>query len=81
MMDFKNGQAQWFCQEAWPGGSRHGRGLHQSRMWREDGLHVATSVQDGMLRLKREDGQEKPGFSPYEMTEHLENQSKRKQKL
>lgn len=67
MMDSENGEARWFCQEAWPGGSRHGRGLHQSRMWREDGLHVASTMQDGMLRLKTEDGKGKMGFSPLQL--------------
>ena len=52
MVDSKNGQPYWFCQEAWAGGARHGRGLHESRMWRDDGLHVASSIQDGMVRLK-----------------------------
>ena len=39
--------------------------MHQSRMWRDaDGVLVASSMQDGMVRLKREDGVGKVGFSP-----------------
>ena len=71
-------EARWFCQEAWPGGSRHGRGLHQSRMWSDDGLHVASTMQDGMLRLKREDGKTKPGFS---QLQPVKTASKRDEKL
>jgi hypothetical protein len=42
-------------------------------MWRDaDGLQIATTVQDGMVRLKREDGQGKPGFSPGGMVKDLE---------
>lgn len=80
MIDPETKEPRWFCQEAWPGGSRHGRGLHQSRMWREDGLQVATTMQDGMLRLQREDGKRKPGFSPIG-TENLDKSRRRDGKL
>ena len=72
MIDPSTSKARWFCQEAWTGGSRHGRGVHESRMWREDGLHVASSIQDGMVRLKRDDGKGKAGFSPDGMVDQLE---------
>lgn len=72
MIDPATGQARWFCQEAWAGGSRHGRGLHESRMWREDGLHVASTVQDGMLRPRTEQSKGKVGFSPDGMIEGME---------
>ena len=72
MIDRSTGKAHWFCQEAWAGGSRHGRGLHETRMWREDGLHVASTIQDGMVRLKRDDGIGKKGFSPEGMAKDLE---------
>ena len=72
MTDPGTGEARWFCQEAWTGGSRHGRGLHQSRMWRdEDGLQIASTVQDGMVRLKKEDGEGKVGFAPEIMAKNL----------
>lgn len=41
-------------------------------MWRQDGLHVASTIQDGMVRLKRDDGVEKAGFSPSFMANQLE---------
>lgn len=75
MVDRSTGQPRWFCQEAWTGGAQHGRGLHESRMWREDGLHVAWTIQDGMVRLKRDDGIEKPGFSPNAMVKQLQTSS------
>lgn len=74
MIDRRADKVRWFCQEAWTSGARHGRGLHESRMWREDGLHVASTIQDGMVRLKRDDGVEKPGFSPDSMAKSLQAQ-------
>jgi hypothetical protein len=52
-------------------------------MWRdEDGLQIASTVQDGMVRLKREDGQGKPGFSPGGMAKDLEaSRDRKKSKL
>jgi hypothetical protein len=32
----------------------HGRGLATWRLWREDGLHVASCFQDGLLRMSKE---------------------------
>ena len=81
MIDPSTGKARWFCQEAWAGGSRHGRGLHQSRIWRDDGLQIASTIQDGMVRLKRHDGSGKVGFSPEVMAKQLEAKSKRRGKL
>lgn len=72
MTDPASGEPRWFCQEAWAGGSRHGRGLHESRLWREDGFHVGSTIQDGMVRLKREDGRGKVGFAPEGMAAQLE---------
>lgn len=31
----------------------HGRGLAVWRMWREDGLHIASCFQDGQLRMTK----------------------------
>ena len=51
-------------------------------MWRDDdGVQVASSIQDGMVRLKRDDGQGKAGFSPGGMVKDLERQSKGQSKL
>lgn len=76
MIDQATGKPRWFCQEAWTGGAQNGRGLHESRMWREDGLHVASTIQDGMVRLKRDDGVHKPGFSPYFMAKQPQDNSR-----
>lgn len=46
---------KWFVQEAWVARAAGGRGLHMSRMWDyERGVHVATTVQDGLIRFKGE---------------------------
>lgn len=64
------GDPLWFCQEARAGGSRHGRAFHISRLWRWDvdrngaHLHVASTSQDGMLRLKGPGLEGKLGFQP-----------------
>jgi len=72
------GEPLWFCQEARAGGSRHGRAFHVSRLWRWDvdvstgqseggmrgHLHVASTSQDGMLRLKGPGLEGKLGFQP-----------------
>lgn len=76
-----SGEPRWFCQEAWTEGSRHGRGTHHSRIWRDDGLHIATSLQDGMLRLKRPDLEGEPGFSPEAMSRKMEARRKSIEKL
>jgi len=47
-------------------------------MWSEDGLHLATTLQDGMVRLRREGEEGKPGFSPEAMTRQLENLTRRR---
>jgi acyl-CoA thioesterase len=42
---------KWFLQESWTTRSSGGRTLHTSRMWDPDtGLHLATTVQDGLIR-------------------------------
>ena len=46
-----DGTARWFCQEFRVERVGHGRALVTSRIWREDGLHVASQSQDGLLRM------------------------------
>jgi hypothetical protein len=42
-------------------------------MWRDDdGLQIASTIQDGMVRLKTDDAKGKVGFSPEQMAEQLE---------
>ena len=46
---------KWFVQEAWLTRAAGGRGLHTSRMWDyETGVHIATTMQDGLIRFKPE---------------------------
>ncbi|SMR58813.1 unnamed protein product [Zymoseptoria tritici ST99CH_1E4] len=42
---------RWFCMEIWGSRLGGGRGVHHCRIWNSDGQHVATSIQDGMIRL------------------------------
>lgn len=44
---------KWFVQESWVTRAAGGRGLHNSRLWDyERGTHVATTIQDGLIRFK-----------------------------
>jgi hypothetical protein len=46
---------KWFVQESWLTRAAGGRGLHTSRMWDyESGTHLATTIQDGLVRFKPE---------------------------
>lgn len=40
----------WFFQEAWTPRSEAGRGIHESKIWDANGLHIASSFQDGLVR-------------------------------
>lgn len=76
------GEPRWFVQEAWTSGARQGRGTHHSRMFRiDDGFHIATTMQDGMVRLAVQGKEGKVGFSPEAMTRGVEEKiAKRKRK-
>lgn len=44
---------KWFVQESQMTRASGGRGLHTSRMWDyERGIHIATTIQDGLIRFK-----------------------------
>ncbi|KAF2108053.1 acyl-CoA thioesteras-like protein [Lophiotrema nucula] len=44
---------KWFVQESWFSRSSGGRGLHHSRLWDySSGVHIATTIQDGLIRFK-----------------------------
>jgi acyl-CoA thioesterase II len=43
----------WWCQEARTPRSGGGRGMHESRIWDEKGVHVASTWQDGLVRSGR----------------------------
>lgn len=42
---------KWFCQEARTDRVADGRGVHHSRILDLEGRHIATTMQDGMIRL------------------------------
>lgn len=48
-----DGRERWFVQEAWTERTGGGRGMHNSRLWDESGVHVASTLQDGMVRVKQ----------------------------
>lgn len=48
----------WWCQEAKTPRSGNGRGMHESRIWASNGVLAASTWQDGLVRMsKDEDGQ------------------------
>lgn len=48
----ENGQSKEFVQESWAGASGDDRVCHESRIWdRATGTIIATTVQDGMMRM------------------------------
>lgn len=49
---------EWWCQEARTPRSEGGRGMHESRIWDSDGVLVASTWQDGLVRkAESEEGQ------------------------
>lgn len=52
----KDGEPKWWVQEAWTSNSGESRGCHESRLWDYDeGKIIATTVQDGMMRVPTAD--------------------------
>lgn len=47
------GEKLWMCKEDWTSRAGGGRGMHLSRMWAPDGTHVASSWQEGMVRIAK----------------------------
>ena len=63
MVDSQTGRRRWFVQEAWTSNGGENRGCHESRLWDwEKGEVVATTVQDGMVRVSAQ----KPGIEANE---------------
>lgn len=44
---------KWFCKEDWSDRLAAGRGLFHSKVWAPDGTHVASILQDGMIRVTK----------------------------
>ena len=51
----QDGKARWFCQEVWTDRVGDGRCTHHSRIWDQDGRHIATTTQDGLMKLSFDD--------------------------
>ena len=52
----ETGKQKWFLQEAWTGSSGADRVCHESRLWDyETGRIIATTLQDGMMRIPAQD--------------------------
>ena len=52
-MDDKTGSGRWFCKEDFTSRAACGRVMFHSRVWAPDGTHVATEMQDGMVRFQK----------------------------
>lgn len=46
-----HGKPRWFCQEARMTRAGGNRGMHESRLVDEGGVHVATTWQDALVRF------------------------------
>jgi hypothetical protein len=51
VVDSSSAEGPWFCHEIAIDKIAHGRALAVGKLWRTDGLHVASCFQDGMLRM------------------------------
>jgi len=51
-MTVGDGSVWWFCLEFQIERVGHGRAFVTSKIWREDGLHIASQNQDGLLRMR-----------------------------
>ncbi|KAK3680098.1 hypothetical protein LTR78_000475 [Recurvomyces mirabilis] len=45
---------RWYCKEDWSDRAGSGRAMFHSKVWAASGRHVATVVQDGMIRLTKD---------------------------
>ncbi|KAF2147894.1 Thioesterase/thiol ester dehydrase-isomerase [Myriangium duriaei CBS 260.36] len=52
-------EALWYCKEDWTSRAADGRGMHHGRLVGPGGRHVATTWQEGMVRLGKEATKEK----------------------
>ncbi|KAG8631891.1 hypothetical protein KVT40_001031 [Elsinoe batatas] len=52
----------WYCKEDWTSRAAGGRGIHHSRMVGPGGRHVATSWQEGMVRLGKDQDEQRAAY-------------------
>ncbi|WPG99445.1 Hypothetical protein R9X50_00225900 [Acrodontium crateriforme] len=51
--EMHDGEGRWFVKEDYATRLADGRGMFNSRMWNADGKHIATLMQDGMIRYTK----------------------------
>lgn len=44
---------KWYCQESRVSRASGGRGMLESRIWSESGVHIATTWQDGLVKMEK----------------------------
>lgn len=54
LMTGGGGDRLWFCKEDWTTRAAGGRGIHQSRIVGPNGEHVASSWQEGVVRIGKD---------------------------
>ncbi|KAL1625923.1 hypothetical protein SLS56_007162 [Neofusicoccum ribis] len=47
------GARKWYCQESRVSRASGGRGMLESRIWSEGGVHIATTWQDGLVKMEK----------------------------
>ncbi|KAI5251464.1 Thioesterase/thiol ester dehydrase-isomerase [Aureobasidium subglaciale] len=57
MQDQESGERTWFAQEVWTTRAGGGRGMHHSRIIGPGGADVASTFQEGMIRVGRGENQ------------------------
>ena len=62
-MTGSNGDRTWFCKEDWTSRAAGGRGIHQSRIVGPRGEHVASTWQEGVVRIGRDEEEQNRGLS------------------
>ena len=54
LMNDASGHREWYCKEDWTSRAGGGRGIHQSRIVGRNGKHVASSFQEGLVRIAKD---------------------------
>lgn len=62
LMTGADGDRTWFCKEDWTTRAAGGRGIHQSRIVGPKGEHVASTWQEGVVRIGRDEEEQKRGL-------------------
>lgn len=62
-------EGEWWCQESWTSRSGGGRGMVESRILDSNGLHVASTWQDGLVRKAARESDQKQKLTWLRMLE------------